>query len=167
MRYHSYLPEPLESHREHKEARSLWTPFLPRHVRSADVLLVGIDILNQRPVVHHEACRLPSSPVCHRVMMQRKDMYAGVARGSKWHVSRRAGEEWARRRRQLEEHAMIVRRREVQRRDVRRPLGRQASPKLVNADLAAVLERRNYVRPRGKERKVPDAFGSLVLLNEL
>ena len=115
----------------------------------------------------YQACRLPSPPVHRKVMVQRKDVYADVARGRKWHVSGRAGEERTRRRSQLEEYAVVARQWEVQRRDVRRTLGRRPGPKLVNTDLATVLERRDDVRPRGKERKVPNAFGGLVFLNEL
>ena len=117
--------------------------------------------------MHHETCRLPSPSVHRGVMVQRKDVHANVARGSKWHVRGWATQEWTRRRSQLQEHAVIVRQRKVQRRDVRRSLGRRASSKLVYPDLAAILECRDHVCARGEERKVPDAFGSLVLLNEL
>jgi len=92
-------------------------------------------------------------------MMQRKHVCAGVERRSKRHVRRRTGEERARRRGQLEEHAVVVGRREMQRRDVRRPLQRRGVPEAVDADFAAVFERRNHVRPWRKERKVPNAFG--------
>jgi hypothetical protein len=98
--------------------------------------------------MHYEACRLPSSPMHRQVMVQRKDVDADVARGSKWHIIRWAGEERARRRSQLEEHAAVERQWEVQRRDVRRTLGGRASPKLVDANLAAVLECRDHVCPR-------------------
>ena len=162
-----YLPKPLESHREHEEPRSLRTPFFPRHVRGAHFISITIDVLSQRPVMHHETRRLPSSPVRRGVMMQRKHMCARIGGGSKWHVRRRTGEEWARRRGQLEEHAVVVGLREVQRRDVGRPLRRRGVPEAVDADFAAVLERRDHVRPRRKERKVPNAFGHMGLSNVL
>ena len=96
-------------------------------------------------------------------MVQRKDVHAGIGRNSKWRIRRRTGEERARRRGQLEERAVVVGLREVQRRDVHRPLRRRGVPEAVNADFAAVFERRDHVRPRRKERKVPNAFERLVL----
>ena len=165
--YGFYLPEPLEPHCEHKESCSLRAPLLPMYVRGACTFLIGIDVLNQRPVVRHETRRLPSSPVHGGVMMQRKDVGAGVGRSSKRHVRRRAGEERARSRGQFEEYAAVVGLREVQRRDVRRPLRRRGVLEAVDADFAAVFERRDHVRPRRKERKVPDAFRYLVLLHVL
>jgi len=92
-------------------------------------------------------------------VVQRKDVHAGVARSSKWGVHGRTGEERGRRRGQLEEHAVVVGWREMQRRDVRRPLQRRGVPETVDADFAAIFERRDHVRPRRKERKVPNAFG--------
>jgi len=99
--------------------------------------------------------------------MQRKHVCAGVARRSKRHVRRRTGEERARRRGQLEEHAVVVGLREVQRRDVHRPLRRRGVPETVDADFTAVFERRDHVRPRRKERKVPNPIRRLGLLNVL
>ena len=162
-----YVPEPLESHREHEESRCLWTPLFPSHVRGTHFLSIRVDVLNQRPIEHHETRRLPSSPVRHGVMMQRKHVRASVARSSKRHVCRRLGKERARRRGKLEEHAVVVRQREVQRRDVRRPLGRGSASEAVDPNLAAVFERRDHVRPRRKKRKVPNPVGRLGLLNVL
>jgi len=87
-------------------------------------------------------------------MMQRKQARAGVARSSKWQVCRRTSEKRARRRGQLEEHAVVVRQREVQRRDVRRPLRRRGVPGDVDSDFAAVFDCCDHVRSRRKGRKV-------------
>ena len=62
---------------------------------------------------------------------------------------------------------MVVRWWEVQRGDVCRTSERGGIGKAVDPDLATVLERRDHVCPRGEEGKVPNAVGSLVLLNEL
>jgi len=129
--------------------------------------MVGVYVVHQRPVVHHEARRLPSSAVPHRIMMQRKDVNARVARRREGHIGRRASEERTRRRRQLEQEAVVVGRGEVQSGDVRRTLGRGRVCKAVDPDLAAVLERRDHVCPWREEGKVPNTFRSLVLLNEL
>jgi len=99
------------------------------------------------------------------VMMQRKQVRAGVARSSKWQVCRRTGEERARRRGQLEGYAVVVRQREVQRRDVGRPLRRRGVPEAVDPHFAAVFECCDHIRPRRKEQKVSNAFWHLVLLN--
>ena len=92
--------------------------------------------------------------VGHGVMMQRKQVRAGVARSSKWQVCRRTGEKWTRRRGQLEEHTVVVRQREVQRRDMRRPLRKRGVPGDVDSDFAAVFECCDHVRSRQKGRKV-------------
>ena len=99
--------------------------------------------------------------------MQRKHVRPRVARRSKGHVRRRTGEERARRRGQLEEDAVVVGLREVQRRDMHRPLRRRGIPEAVDADFATVLERRDHVRPRRKKRKVPNPIRRLGLLNVL
>jgi len=160
-----YLPEPLESHREHEEPCSLWASLLPRHVGSTHFLSIPIDVPNQRVVMHHETRRLPSSPVRCGVMAERKHVRPGVASSRKWHVRRRTGAEWAHRRGQLEEHAVVVGLREAQLRDVGRPLRRRGVPEAVDADFTAVFERRGHVGPRRKEGKVPNATRCLVILN--
>ena len=55
--------------------------------------------------------------------------------------------------------------REVQRRDVGRLLWRRGVPEAVDADFAAVFERRDHVGPRLKEGKVPNTARRLVNLN--
>jgi len=97
--------------------------------------------------------------------MQRKHMRPGFASSSKWHVRGRTGEERARRRVQLEEHAVVVGLREVQRRDVRRPLRRRGVPEAVDPDFSAIFERRDHVGPRRMERKVPNPVQRLVIWN--
>jgi len=53
----NYLPEPLESCHEHEGLCSLRAP---RHVRYAHFFTIAINVLNQRPIVHHKARS------CHR-----------------------------------------------------------------------------------------------------
>jgi len=92
-------------------------------------------------------------------MVQRKAVHAGIARSSKWRIRRRTGKEWARHHGQLEEHAVTVGLREVQRRDVRRPLRRRSIPKAVDADFATIFEHHDGIYLRRKEGKVPNVFG--------
>ena len=174
-------PEPLESIREYKEARAVRTPLLPRHVCSSSggggggagrFLIVCFHVLHQRATVHHEARGLPVVPLRRRVVVEGKDVHACGARCRERRVGRRAREERARSRRELEQDAMAQRRGQVQRGHVRRPPGRRRSAasraaKAVDANLAAIFERRDHVRARRKERKVPDAFWRLGLLNKL
>jgi len=60
---------------------------------------------------------------------------------------------------------VVVGLREVQRRDVGRPLRRRGVPEAVDADFAAVFERHDHVGPRRKEGKVPNAARRHVILN--
>ena len=67
-------------------------PLPPSHVRRAYVLPIRIDVLNQRPVVHYELQRMPSSPVRRGVMTQCKGVSASVAL-SKCHARKWPGDE--------------------------------------------------------------------------
>jgi len=68
------------------------------------------------------ACRLSTSSVHRRVVVQREDVHMDIARGGKWPIHGRAREEQACHRGQLEEHAVVLGQREVHHRDMRRPL---------------------------------------------
>jgi hypothetical protein len=160
------LPEPLEPHGKHKEARPRWSPLLPWHIHRG-ALPIRIYVVHQCQVMHDEARWLPSSPVCAWVMVEREYVDARRSGKRKWRARGRTCEEGPSSRRKLEQRAARVRRGEVQRSDVRRPSGRQGRRKAIYADLTAVFERRDHVSSRGEKRKVPDAVRCLILLNEL
>ena len=122
--YICYLLKQLESHCKDKEPCSLRAPLLPTHVCSAHFLLIGIDVLNQCLVVHHETRQLPSCLAHCEVIVQCKAMHTGIAHSSKWCIRRWTGKERARHHGQLKEHMVTVGLREVQRCNMHRPLRR-------------------------------------------